>query len=91
MTSEEQYEQDGKWWGNSMTIWGVIITTLSTVIPAMGPAFGVDISGELIVQAGDQLVTTIQAVGGLIGTLLTIWGRVRASAPLTRRDVRVKL
>jgi hypothetical protein len=36
-------------------------------------------------------VLTVQAVGGLIGTLMTIYGRVRASEPLKQRDLQVKL
>jgi uncharacterized protein (TIGR02594 family) len=74
-----------KWWGQSMTIWGVIITTLSTVLPTVAPIFGYNITAELIQQLGDQLVLVGQALGGLIGTLLTIFGRVRATASLERR------
>jgi hypothetical protein len=36
-------------------------------------------------------VQTVQAVGGLIGTLMTVYGRVRASAPLAQRNVQLKL
>jgi lysozyme family protein len=80
-----------KWWGNSVTIWGALLTALSTVLPALGPVIGIDITGELVQEAGEQIVTTVQAIGGLIGTIMTIWGRVRASAPLERRDLTVKL
>ena len=76
---------DSKWWGQSMTIWGVIITTLSTVLPAFGPLLGLDITAELIRQLGDQIVVVVQAVGGLIGTILTIWGRARATTSLNAR------
>ena len=34
---------------------------------------------------------TVQAVGGLIGTLMTIYGRVRASQPLEQRSMSLKL
>ncbi len=61
--------------GQSITIWGAIITGLSTVLPALGPAFGIDITGDLVQQAGDGLVQTVQAIGGLIGTIMTIYGR----------------
>ena len=50
-----------KWWGQSVTIWGVIITTLSTVLPAFGPLIGLDITAELIRQLGDQIVVIAQA------------------------------
>jgi len=72
-----------KWWGSSMTIWGAVITALSTVLPTLGPLFGIDISADLIQQAGDQIMSTLQAIGGLIGTAIAIYGRVRANEQLT--------
>ena len=80
-----------KWWGNSVTIWGALITALSTVLPAVGPVIGIDITGDLVREAGEQLVETVQAIGGLIGIAMTIYGRVRANQPLERRDLTVKL
>jgi uncharacterized protein (TIGR02594 family) len=82
---------DTKWWGQSMTIWGVIITTLSTVLPAFGPLLGLDITAELIRQLGDQIVVIVQAVGGLIGTILTIWGRARATTTLERKQITMNM
>lgn len=74
----------GKWWGHSITIWGTIVTLLSTVLPALAPVTGIDIDGETVQDAGSQVVDAVQAVGALIGTLMTIVGRVRASAPLQK-------
>jgi uncharacterized protein (TIGR02594 family) len=88
-TSDTQPE--AKWWGQSITIWGAVITGLSTVLPALGPAFGIDITGDLVREAGAGIVQTVQAVGGLIGTLMTIYGRVRATKPLAQRSMQVKL
>ena len=82
---------DTKWWGQSMTIWGVIVTTLSTVLPAFGPLLGLDITAELIRQLGDQIVVVVQAVGGLIGTILAIWGRARATTSLERKQLTMNL
>ena len=79
-----------KWWAQSMTIWGAIVSALATVLPALGPVVGVDITGEVIRQAGGQAAQTLQAIMGLVGTLLTIWGRVRAIQPIERRDVSFK-
>ncbi len=79
-----------KWWGQSMTIWGAIITALATVAPAVGPVVGVDITGEVIQQAGGQAAQAFQAVAGLVGTVLTIWGRIRAVQPLQQRDLTFK-
>ena len=52
-----------KWWGQSMTIWGIIVTTLSTVLPAVGPLLGLNITADLIQQLGDNVVTFVQAAG----------------------------
>jgi hypothetical protein len=46
---------DTKWWG---------ITALSTVLPALGPALGIDITADLVHQLGEQVVQTVQVVGG---------------------------
>ncbi len=91
MAATKSAMPEAKWWGQSMTIWGAIITGLSTVLPALGPAFGIDITGDLVREAGEGLVQTVQAVGGLIGTLMTIYGRVRASQPLEQRSMSLKL
>ena len=92
MTEETSATQPaGKWWGQSITIWGALITGLSTVLPALGPAFGIDITGDLVREAGEGIVQTVQALGGLVGTLMTIYGRVRATKPLAQRSVELKL
>ncbi|WP_296205062.1 glycosyl hydrolase 108 family protein, partial [uncultured Hyphomicrobium sp.] len=75
---------DGKWWGHSLTIWGTIVTVLSSVLPALAPVTGIDVTPDLIESAGRGVVETVQAVGALIGTLLTIYGRVRADQPIQR-------
>lgn len=80
---------DTKWWGHSITIWGTIVTILSTTLPALAPVTGVDVSGQLVQDAGRHVVEAIQAVGTLVGTLMTIYGRFRATSPITltlRRD-----
>jgi hypothetical protein len=64
---------------------------LSTVLPALAPALGIDITGDLVREAGEGIVQTVQAVGGLVGTIMTIYGRARASKPLEQRSVQLKL
>ena len=76
---------------NPSPIWGTIITTLSTVVPILGPALGVNIGGELIRQLGDNVVLLAQAVGGVAGTAMAIWGRIRASQPIERRPFTISL
>jgi lysozyme family protein len=79
-----------KWWGQSLTIWGALVTGLSTVLPVVGPLFGLDVTGDLVRELGDQSVALVQAVGGLAGTILTIYGRTRATTRLERRDLRLQ-
>lgn len=80
-----------KWWGQSMTMWGTLITAVSTVLPVLGPVIGIDISADLIRQLGTQGAQTVQAIGGLVGTLLTIYGRVRANTKLGLRSVTMQI
>jgi hypothetical protein len=76
-----------KWWASSMTVWGALITALSTVLPVVGPLVGLNIPPELILLLGDQVVLLAQATGGVAGTILTIYGRARAISALQRRQV----
>jgi lysozyme family protein len=80
-----------KWWGNSMTIWGVIVTALSTVLPAVGPVLGINITADLVHQLGDNVVQFGQAAGGLVGTIMAIYGRVRTSTPIERRQFTISM
>lgn len=89
MTTETT-SAESKWWGNSMTIWGAIVTGLTNVLPILGPLIGVDISAEMIRDLGQNATQAIQAIGGIIGILLTVVGRMRAIQPLARRDFNVK-
>ena len=88
---ENGARSDAKWWGESLTIWGVIVTALSTVLPVIGPVIGLDISGEMVRMLGEQVVQITQAIGGLVGTLMAIYGRMRAEVPIERRAVSLRL
>ncbi len=91
MSTHENQPTHSKWWGSSMTIWGALITAVSTVIPTLAPAFGLDITPDLVREAGEQLVNATQAIGGLFGIVMTIYGRSRASTRLVRQDMKLKL
>ncbi len=80
-----------KWWGESVTIWGALVTAVATVLPALGPAVGLDLTPEAVKLAGDQVLALVQAAAGLVGTVMTIYGRSRASAPLERRHISLRL
>ncbi len=77
MTEETITVTEPKWWGESMTIWGALLTAVSTVLPVIGPLLGINITGELITALGEHLVQVVQALGGLAGILMTVLGRVR--------------
>lgn len=80
-----------KWWGQSITIWGAIVTTLATVLSVVGPIIGLQISADVVHQIGDGIVQVVQALAGVIGILMTVYGRTRAVQPLVRREFLVKL
>ena len=80
-----------KWWAQSLTVWGTLITALSTVLPIIGPFIGLNVSGTLIANFGDQVTHILQALGGLLGTLMAIVGRFRASAPLQQTVLTLKI
>jgi uncharacterized protein (TIGR02594 family) len=80
-----------KWWGNSLTVWGAIVTGLAAVLPAIGPAVGVEIPREAVTDSAEQVAAILQAATGLAGTLITIFGRARAVRPLARREMTFKI
>lgn len=44
MASRTPSQPATKWWGNSLTIWGAILTGLTTVLRTLGPVIGVDLT-----------------------------------------------
>jgi lysozyme family protein len=93
LTEEEtnMNQAEPKWWGNSLTIWGTIITALSTVLPVVGQLMGLDVSSEIIQNFGDQVSHVLQGVGGVLGTVMAVYGRLRATAPLQQRLLTIRL
>lgn len=78
-------DDSAKWWAQSKTLWGTLITAAATVLPLMAPAIGVSLPADVIQTFGDQAITAAQAVTGLIGTALAIYGRFTASSVLSIR------
>ncbi len=76
-----------KWWGNSLTIWGALLTAATTVAPAIFAAFGLDVPVDLVKRLGADAVAVVQAIGGLAGTVMTIAGRARADTRIERRAI----
>lgn len=91
MSNEKQGATTAKWWGESLSVWGTLITAMATVLPALGPVIGIDLTPELVKDAGQQIISTVQAVAGLVGTIMAIYGRARATQPLERRPMSLRL
>ena len=80
-----------KWWGDSITIWGAMISALATVVPVLASAGGITLTPDLVRDFGTHAAAAVQAAVALIGTIVTIYGRLRATQPLERRAVRLKI
>lgn len=80
-----------KWWGQSLTIRGALLTALTTVVPVIAPLFGFNVTADMVDQVGTHATAIIQAVAALVGIAMTIFGRVRASQALTRRPVQLRV
>lgn len=91
MTNSIETTMSNKWWGSSITNWGPAIAALSTVVPILGPALGLEVTSGVVRQAGEQFVSVLQAIGGLAGTVMTIYGRTRATQKLKRRSLQLHL
>jgi Mg2+ and Co2+ transporter CorA len=61
---------DAKPWYQSKTIWGGVVAFLAVV----GGLFGVDVDEA----QKSVLVEALVGLGGVIGLILTIWGRAKA-------------
>jgi lysozyme family protein len=77
-----------KGWWQSMTIWGTLLTAITTVLPLVGVVVGINITPDLAEQISQNIVLVIQAIGGLVGTLMALVGRARATALLQTRPSR---
>lgn len=84
-TAEQTSDDTSKWWAESKTLWGTLITAAATVLPVIAPAIGVSLPADVIQTFGNQTLTAVQAVAGLFGTALAIYGRFKASSVLSLR------
>jgi len=67
-----------KKWYLSKAIWGAIILLVSTILGF----FGYTISAEEQATFTDALLSSINAVGNVIGLILVIYGRLNATKVL---------
>lgn len=77
-------QTEPKAWWSSMTIVGTLLTALTTVLPMLGVVLGVSITPDLAEQLGQDIVLLVQAIGGLVGTLMALLGGSRAIALMQR-------
>ncbi len=60
----------------SKAVWGGLIAVAAALLPVLGPAAGLDEAGQ------GQVLETLAALGGVIGGLVAIWGRLAARTPI---------
>ena len=60
----------------SKAVWGGLIAVAAALLPVLGPAAGLDAAGQ------GHVLETLAALGGVIGGLVAIWGRLAARAPI---------
>lgn len=73
-------EQEKKPWYESLTVWGAALTTVFLLIlPITGRA---DLA-KVVSESQVDISNTLTAIGGIVGTILTIIGRVKATKKLT--------
>ncbi|MEL6748411.1 MAG: hypothetical protein AAFO79_11475, partial [Pseudomonadota bacterium] len=89
--SQPERQPGAKWWAHSKTIWGALIAAAAVVVPVITPLFGIDVSADEVRAFGTRVDQLLQVLAGLTGTVLTVWGRLTASAELTTREVRVRV
>src|SRR5690606_3973195 len=56
MSSKDTLDTAPKWWGQSLTIWGVLIAASASVLPALSPIIGLDLTADLVRQLGDEVL-----------------------------------
>ncbi|MBS0270149.1 MAG: TIGR02594 family protein [Proteobacteria bacterium] len=84
-TATNTTDDGSKWWAQSKTLWGTLITAAATVLPVVAPTIGVSLPADVIQTFGDQVLTAVQALTGVFGTALAIYGRFTASSVLSLR------
>ncbi len=70
--------QDLKSWYQSKTIWGALVAVLSSLLGLAGVQLGLDEQGDL----ADLLV----GLGGSLGGLLALYGRISAKTGIVQRS-----
>jgi lysozyme family protein len=91
MTTATEAPATAKWWGHSLTVWGAVVTAAAAILPALGPIIGLEITSDVVRQVGADVGAIVQAITGVIGTFMTLYGRARATTHLVRRDLSLRV
>jgi len=81
--------EPSKWFGSSLTVWGVVVSVLSGAAPFIGGLTGTDVSGDIqtVGKSGVDVINAAQALfvagGVLVGGIMSIIGRFSAKTNLT--------
>lgn len=60
----------------SKAVWGGLVAVAAALLPVLGPAVGLEAADQ------GEVLELLAALGGVVGGLLAIWGRVTARAPI---------
>ncbi len=75
--------EETKWIGKSLTIWGVVVTAASTLLPTFGASLGLEVTADDVAKVGSSVTDVISAVGTAVGLIMAVIGRMRAKGPAT--------
>lgn len=71
--------EDNKWVGKSLTIWGVMVLVFSNVLPLF-----FDVANPAEYEfIGPEGASIIEKIGGVAGSIMALWGRIRATKLVT--------
>ncbi len=62
----------------SKAVWGGLVAVAAALLPVLGPAAGLEAADQ------GEVLELLAALGGVVGGLLAIWGRVTARQPIRR-------
>jgi uncharacterized protein (TIGR02594 family) len=82
MTKPASSSTETKHWTKSLTLWGAFVTTMATVLPIVGPFFGLPVTADMIRELGEQGLKVLQAIATFAGVGMTVLGRLRANSRL---------
>lgn len=78
---------ENQWVVKSLAVWGIIITAITTILPALSNLIGVSIAPEwliaLLPSLNENVKHIIESIGPLIGIVMIVMDRWNGSAKKT--------